>query len=159
MTAINAVDVRNQGESRVRSVADQDEGKNKTNRMFVISVSILLAYSVIVSTIALIIATSSSSLSSPCDCTVNSLAAKTELTNNNGVGDSGFCEIIDFCIYKDESDESNYTSTSPSKFPSTSPSEFPSTSPNEFPLTSPSEFPSTSPSEFASTPPSKFPST
>eukprot|EP01084_Bolivina_argentea_P109507 195769_1 len=135
---------KQQGHGRSFSV-DGIKGPSKT---VMILVYVLLAYSVIVSTVALImcimaLGNSGSSSASACDCTVNSLAAKTELSDNNGLGDSGFCAIVDYCMSTDVTDG---PTMSPNTQPTVNPSNQPTISPTKYPTVSPSIKPSNSPS-------------
>eukprot|EP01084_Bolivina_argentea_P109509 195771_1 len=140
---------KQQGHGRSFSVEDI-KGPSKT---IMILVYVLLAYSVIISTVALIMVImaegNSGGSSESCDCTVNSLAAKTELSDNNGLGDSGFCEIIDYCM------DTTETSVKPTGDPSMKPTEVPSKNPS---TTTPSNIPSYNPSTTPSNMPSNMPS-
>eukprot|EP01084_Bolivina_argentea_P109508 195770_1 len=135
---------KQQGHGRSFSVEDI-KGPSKT---IMILVYVLLAYSVIISTVALIMVImaegNSGGSSESCDCTVNSLAAKTELTSN-GVGDSGFCPIVAYCMDTTDTTQSNEPSLSPSNRPTKTPSSNPIVSPSKNPSTLPSNYPTNTP--------------
>eukprot|EP01084_Bolivina_argentea_P263387 445788_1 len=134
-------------ENDFNTIENNIQGKRK---VIIISFVVLIAYSVIISTIALIIAlnNASSTSSSICDCTVNNLAAKTELTET-GVGSSGFCNVINFCV------DQNTDTTSPTFHPSTY---NPTTNPSVISTINPSNNPSEIPTQFPTKTPTKFPS-
>eukprot|EP01084_Bolivina_argentea_P158409 275946_1 len=79
----NAADGRSGESHKSHPIKGESQGTPGKNKTIMILVSILLAYSVIVSTIALIMASLSSTTTTSCDCTVNSLASKTELTDSS----------------------------------------------------------------------------
>eukprot|EP01084_Bolivina_argentea_P289027 496208_1 len=103
----------------------------------------------------------SSTTTTSCDCTVNSLASKTELTDSSLVA-SGFCALIDFCSTKDESYEPSLQPTNntlqPTNIPLQIPSANPSNSPSKYPSKNPTNSPSNDPSQNPSSSPSKYPS-
>ena len=69
---------------------------SKYTIIYIVFVGILLTYSVVVSTMALIIAMdNNSSTSSSCNCTDESFT--TDDTQQNGIQDSDFCEAVAIC--------------------------------------------------------------
>eukprot|EP01084_Bolivina_argentea_P272680 464337_1 len=139
-------------------------GENGNNiNLKTITVAILISYSVVISTVALIIALNNSS-NSTCDCTLDNLAAKTE-----SIPHSNFCNMINECIEITDNSTispsilpskyaSNTPTINPNIFPSAHPTLSPSINPSDFPSNTPSNFPSINPSNFPSNTPSNFPS-
>eukprot|EP01084_Bolivina_argentea_P094711 170283_1 len=94
------------------------------NQILTIVTTIFIAYSVIVSTIALILALNNNSTTLPsttsCDCSLQSFATKQDPIT------SGFCDLIDQCIVLETAESTHYPSTDPSNYPSKYPSTDPS---------------------------------
>eukprot|EP01084_Bolivina_argentea_P029192 54173_1 len=136
---------------------DKKVGK-RTLIICIILVCVLLVYSVIISTIALIIALKNgSSTQSLCDCTLNSLAQNTAAES---VANSTFCDILGYCMDTKVSDNPSIGLTViPTDVPSNNPSNNPTIKPSQAPsmqVIQPTMFPSLNPSNSPSMQPTYF---